>query len=143
MLSAFLAIHGEGYCTVSQKVTRVNTHPFGRPGPRRVDMVEKTSQVSLLTQYCDRYSLYTLSLVLPAERQRKHYIITDHFHILNSYLAPRSFLVRKNPIVNHVLRWLNTVLRAVSGSACFKLDKQTWRRKRQWYTEDDFSKSTH
>ena len=31
------------------------------------------------------------------------------------------------------LRWLNTVLRAVSGNlrdgACFKLDKQTWRRK--------------
>jgi hypothetical protein len=31
------------------------------------------------------------------------------------------------------LRWLNTVLRAVSGTlregACFKLDKQTWRRK--------------
>ena len=45
------------------------------------------------------------------------------------------------------LRWLNTVLQAVSGnsrdSACFKLDKQTWRRKKQWYTEDNFSKSTH
>ena len=31
------------------------------------------------------------------------------------------------------LRWLSTVLRAVSGNsrdgACFKLDKQTWRRK--------------
>ena len=31
------------------------------------------------------------------------------------------------------LRWLNTVLRAVSGNlrdgACFKLHKQTWRRK--------------
>ena len=39
------------------------------------------------------------------------------------------------------LRWLNTVLRAVSGNsrdnACFKLDKQTWRRKKQWYTEDN------
>ena len=38
-------------------------------------------------------------------------------------------------------------MRAVSGNsrdgACFKLDKQTWRRKKQWYTEDDFSKSTH
>ena len=41
------------------------------------------------------------------------------------------------------LRWLNTVSRPVSGSACFKLNKQTWRRKKQWYTEDDFSKSTH
>ena len=45
------------------------------------------------------------------------------------------------------LRWLNTVLRAVSGNsrdgACFKLDKQTWRRKKQWYTEHDFSKSIH
>ena len=33
-----------------------------------------------------------------------------------------------------VLRWLNTVLRAVSGNfrdgAHFKLDRQTWRRKR-------------
>ena len=32
-----------------------------------------------------------------------------------------------------LLRWLNTVLRAVSGNSrddeCFKLDKQTWRRK--------------
>ena len=31
------------------------------------------------------------------------------------------------------LRWLNTVLRAVSGNSrdgkCFNLDKQTWRRK--------------
>ena len=46
-----------------------------------------------------------------------------------------------------LLRWLNTVLRAVSGNsrdgACFQLDKQTWRRKKQWYTEDDFSKSTY
>ena len=45
------------------------------------------------------------------------------------------------------LRWLNTVLRAVSGnlcgSECFKLDKQTWRRKMQWYTEDDFLKSAY
>ena len=42
------------------------------------------------------------------------------------------------------LRWLNTVLGKVSGSACFKLDKQTWRRTgKQWYTEDDFSKSAH
>ena len=45
------------------------------------------------------------------------------------------------------LRWLNRVLRAFSGNsrggACFKLDKQTWRRKKQWYREDDFSKSTH
>ena len=49
--------------------------------------------------------------------------------------------------VKPVLRWLNTVLRAVSGNsregACFKLDKETWRRKKQWYTEDDFSRSTH
>ena len=33
-----------------------------------------------------------------------------------------------------ILRWLNTVLRAVSGNlrdgACFELDKQTWRRKK-------------
>ena len=45
------------------------------------------------------------------------------------------------------LRWLNTVLWAVSSNlrdgACFKLDKQTWQGKKQWYTEDNFSKSTH
>ena len=46
------------------------------------------------------------------------------------------------------VRWLNTVLRAVRGNtsdgARFKLDKQTnWRRKKQWYTGDDFSKSPH
>ena len=87
MLPAFLAIHGERYCTVSAKVTRVNTHPFGKPGPRRVDVVEKISQVSLLTQYCDCYSLFTLSLVLPAERERKHYIITDHFPYIEFILS--------------------------------------------------------
>ena len=92
MLPAFLAIRGEGYCTVSAKVTRVNTPPFGKPGPRRVDMVEKTSQVSLLTQYCERYSLYTLTLVLPAERQRKHYIITDHFSYIKFILSSEKLL---------------------------------------------------
>ena len=49
-------------------------------------------------------------------------------------------------IIEH-LRWLNTVLRVVSGNSlngvCFKLHKQTWRRKKEWYKEDDFSKSTH
>ena len=57
-----------------------------------------------------------------------------------------SFLSDFTPLFTR-LRWLNTVLRAVSGNSrdgvCFKLDKQTWRRKKQWYTEDDFSKSTH
>ena len=37
--------------------------------------------------------------------------------------------------------WLITVLAAVNGNArdgeCFTLDKQIWRRKKQWYTEDD------
>ena len=37
------------------------------------------------------------------------------------------------------LRWLNTVLWAVSGNSrdgvCFKLDKQTWQGKKQWYTD--------
>ena len=35
------------------------------------------------------------------------------------------------------LRWLNTVLWAVSSnsrdSTCFTLDKQTWQGKKQWY----------
>ena len=56
--------------------------------------------------------------------------------------APRGTYIWRDE-----LRWLNTVLRAVSGNsrggACFKLEKQTWRRKKQWYREDDFSKSTH
>ena len=43
---------------------------------------------------------------------------------------PFSVLKRKNPTF---LRWLNTVLRAVSGNlrdvVSFKLDKQTWRQK--------------
>ena len=43
--------------------------------------------------------------------------------------------------VEPVLRWLNTVLR--QSGTCFKLDKQTWRRKKQWYTEDYFSKYTY
>ena len=38
-----------------------------------------------------------------------------------------------NQYFTSLLRWLNTVLRAVSGNSrdggCFKLDKQTWRRK--------------
>ena len=61
---------------------------------------------------------------------------TECCHVRCNSLSEKQFL-----------RWLNTVLQAVSGSsrdgACFKLDKQTWRRKKQWYTEDDFSKSTH
>ena len=48
--------------------------------------------------------------------------------------------------VVYALRWLNTILQALGGNlrdgACFKLDKKTWRRKNQWYTDDDFSKST-
>ena len=31
----------------------------------------------------------------------------------------------------------------VADSACFKLEEQTWQQKKQWNTEDDFSKSTH
>ena len=43
------------------------------------------------------------------------------------------FLKVKMVLQTFGLRWLNTVLRAVScnlrDGACFKLDKQTWRRK--------------
>ena len=50
-------------------------------------------------------------------------------------------------LIPSCLRWLNTVLRVVSSNlsdgACFKLEKQTWQRKKQSYTEDNnFSKST-
>ena len=52
-----------------------------------------------------------------------------------------SLFSRISPPLFTRLRWLNTVLRAVSGNSrdgvCFKLDKQTWRRKKQWYTEDN------
>ena len=45
-----------------------------------------------------------------------------------------------------VLRWLNTVLRAVSGNmrdgACFKLDKQIWRRKSSG-TQKTISQNLH
>ena len=91
---------------MSEKVIRVNTHPFGKPGPRRVDMVEKISQVSLLTQYCDGYSLYTLNLVLPAERQRKHYTKTsktDHFLYIKFILGSEKLLGPQETQVNHVL----------------------------------------
>ena len=64
---------------------------------------------------------------------------------LDQNLTPKKshaeFLSHKN--FQKALRWLKPVLQAVSGSACFKSDKQTWRRKRQWYTEDDYSKSAH
>ena len=58
-------------------------------------------------------------------------------------LLREKILAQDTTTVDRKLRWLNTVLRAVSSRACFKLDKQTWRRKRQWCTEDDFTKSTH
>jgi len=45
-----------------------------------------------------------------------------------------------NMFFNIWLRWLNKVLWAVSGNSC---DKQTKKKKKQWYTEDDLSKSTH
>ena len=42
------------------------------------------------------------------------------------------------------LRWLNTVLPAVNGNsldgACFKLDKQTWRRKKAMVHRRQFLK---
>ena len=42
-------------------------------------------------------------------------------------------LLQAKPTSSGVLRWLSTVLRAVSGNlrdgASFKLDKQTWHRK--------------
>ena len=61
------------------------------------------------------------------------------------YGKKAGFSINKNGY-QQGLRWLNTVSRAVSGnsrdSACFKLGKQTWRRKKQWYIEDNFSKST-
>ena len=52
----------------------------------------------------------------------------------------RSTSGRRSSLKTPLLKWVNTVLRAVSGNsrdgACVTVDKQ-------WYTEDDFSKSTH
>ena len=68
---------------------------------------------------------------------------TSHFVPRDPHRWPKGSKLWEREWSNGAtLRWLNTVLRAVSGSACFKLDKQTWRRKKQWYTDDDFSKST-
>ena len=57
---------------------------------------------------------------------------------------PSGILSRQEPISAPVSR---TVLRAVSGysrdGACFKLDNKHGGEKLQWFTEDDFSKSTH
>ena len=51
----------------------------------------------------------------------------------------------KNTIPSGILS--HTVSRAVSGysrdGACFKLDNKHGGEKMQWFTEDDFSKSTH
>ena len=58
---------------------------------------------------------------------------------------------------NHFQQWVTESLQlfkvaehsfaAVSGNshdgACFKYNKQTWQRKKQWYRDNDFSKSTH
>ena len=43
------------------------------------------------------------------------------------------------------LRWLNTVLRAVSGNLCdgARFRQTNMAAKKKWNTEDDFSKSTH
>ena len=47
--------------------------------------------------------------------------------------SKRTNIVRGRQTEFDHLRWLNTVLRAVSGNSrdgeCFNLDKQTWRRK--------------
>ena len=47
---------------------------------------------------------------------------------------------------NIALRWLNTVLRTVSGNSgdrAFLFRQTNMAAKKQWYTDDDFSKSTH
>ena len=62
--------------------------------------------------------------------------IEDARYSLKKIKTLENFRRRK---YNH-LRWLNTVLRAVNGNS---RDKQTGQRKKQWYTEEDLSKSTH
>ena len=60
-------------------------------------------------------------------------------YILYSFAMQANFLLQLQTVFfpknlpHLLLRWLNTVLRAVSGNlrdgASFKLDNQTWRRK--------------
>ena len=58
----------------------------------------------------------------------------DVIMLYGYFLSHRSIVAHFFIHVN--LRWLNTVLRAVSGSACFKLDKQTWRRKKKTISQN-------
>ena len=58
----------------------------------------------------------------------------DVIMLYGYFLSHRSIAAHLFIHVN--LRWLNTVLRAVSGSACFKLDKQTWRRKKKTISQN-------
>ena len=70
----------------------------------------------------------------------KHHNVQDSNDVSTSFpgFSPtdptsRFLLSPQLTIIPWLLRWLNTVWRAVSGNtrdgACFKLDKQTWRRK--------------
>ena len=83
------------------------------------------------------------------------FLFLDDWFLRNAHDQCTNLLAKPLMIALQVVRtsfgfhlgWLNTVLRAVIGNsrdgACFNLDKQTWQRKKQWTTEDDFSKSPH
>ena len=87
----------------------------------------------------------------PNNKKRAECIVELYKHA-GIFKNTKEVLERHEPQANAsrtskvFLRWLNTVLLAVSGNSrdgvCFKLDKQTWRRKKLWYTKDDFSKTT-
>ena len=93
--------------------------------------------------------MQTLSVTIQMRATEHYFPVVLFIRLCNvvvvAFVSPDANL--KGDHSNESLRWLNTVLRAVSGNSrggvCFKLDKQTWRRKKQLYREDDFSKSTH
>ena len=58
----------------------------------------------------------------------------DVIMLYGYFLSHRSIAAHLFIHVN--LRWLNTVLRAVSGQAYFKSDKQTWRRKKKTISQN-------
>ena len=109
-------------------------HPFSQPPPPVKGPATKDSDKKILL-HCKFTRIYKGHI---ANKAFKRHLKT-HNILFKKIKTLENFRRRK---LNH-LRWLNTVLRVVSGnsrdSGCFKLDKQTG----QWYTEDDFSKSTH
>ena len=83
-----------------------------------------------------------LPVYIPSQAKSEDNIFLFYFvfFYITTYttLSTKGFFSCAQPDAS--LRWLNTVLRAVSSSACFKLHKQTWGAKKAIYTEGRFLK---